>query len=133
MNRVRPEVVPGRTQNQITKRTQFDPLFSTKTQNESQIPPGGGGLKSRARASGLSEGQRHPLPCHRERKVALKPSRAALVGTPVGSSCCILILLGSYQERDSHGNHKVVDERAGDPAQDGSGCARVEPRDGVRS
>src|ERR1039458_9007711 len=88
LNRVRPEGAPGRTQNQITKRTQFDPLFSTKTQNESQIPPCGGGLKSSARASGLSEGQRHALPCHRERKVALKPSRAALVGTPVGSSCC---------------------------------------------
>src|ERR1017187_10336226 len=40
----------GRIQNKITKRTQFDPLFSTKSQNESQFPPGGGGAKRQARA-----------------------------------------------------------------------------------
>lgn len=33
----------GRTQNQITKRTQSGPLFSTKVQDESQIPVGGDG------------------------------------------------------------------------------------------
>ena len=32
-------VRPRRTQNQITKRTQSDPLFSTRAENESQIPP----------------------------------------------------------------------------------------------
>ena len=32
-------VRPRRTQNQITKRTQSDPLFSTRAENESRIPP----------------------------------------------------------------------------------------------
>lgn len=37
---------PRRTQNQIAKRTQFDPLFSIKGQAESQIPPCGGGVSA---------------------------------------------------------------------------------------
>src|ERR1022692_3647273 len=38
----------GRTQNKITKRTQFDPFFSTKAQNESQIPTGADAWRSTA-------------------------------------------------------------------------------------
>jgi hypothetical protein len=44
----------GRTQNQIAKRTQFDLLFSTKGQNQSQILPGGAsrqGNKRRQKAT----------------------------------------------------------------------------------
>jgi hypothetical protein len=33
--------------NKITKRTQSDPLFSTKAQNESQLPAPGGGAEAR--------------------------------------------------------------------------------------
>src|ERR1035438_3586296 len=39
---------PGRTQNKITKRTQFGPLFSIQAQNESQIPAAGGSPEAHA-------------------------------------------------------------------------------------
>src|ERR1039458_10000232 len=46
MDPIAPTRRSGRAQSWFTKRTQFDPLFSTKTQIESQIPFGVGGASA---------------------------------------------------------------------------------------